>query len=45
MFARHPRIARRWADEYGVPKNLPDHVTAQDRHEALKRRAKKGHRG
>jgi len=24
MYARHPRIARRWAKTYGVPKNLPE---------------------
>lgn len=23
MFAKHPRIAKEWADKYGVPKNLP----------------------
>lgn len=22
MYAKHPEIARRWSDEYGVPKNL-----------------------
>jgi len=26
MFAVHPAIAHRWAREYGVPKNLPQHV-------------------
>lgn len=26
MFARHPDIAKRWASEYGTPKNLPEHV-------------------
>lgn len=25
LFAKHPRIAHRWAHEYGTPKNLPDH--------------------
>lgn len=23
MFAKHPKIAQKWADKYGVPKNLP----------------------
>lgn len=23
MFAKHPKIAKRWAKKYGVPKNLP----------------------
>lgn len=31
MFARHPAIAKRWASEYGVPKNLPDHKEKQMR--------------
>ena len=26
MFAKQPKIAKRWADKYGVPKNLPEHV-------------------
>ena len=26
MHARHPRIARRWDKEYGVPKGLPRHA-------------------
>jgi len=24
MFARHPKIARRWEKEYGVPESLPE---------------------
>ena len=24
MFARHPKIAKRWKKKYGVPKNLPE---------------------
>ena len=23
LYAKHPDIANRWEDEYGVPKNLP----------------------
>jgi len=23
MFAQHPKIAKRWAEKYGVPKDLP----------------------
>ena len=23
LFAKEPKVAKRWADEYGVPKNLP----------------------
>lgn len=26
MFAKHPEIAKRWAHEYGTPKDLPEHV-------------------
>jgi hypothetical protein len=24
MFAKHPEIAKDWADKYGVPKDLPE---------------------
>lgn len=27
MFAKHPKIAKKWADEYGVPKTLPEKLT------------------
>jgi len=26
MFWQHPRIAKRWVREYGVPKKLPERV-------------------
>lgn len=26
MFAKHPSIAKRWEDTYGVSKNMPEHV-------------------
>ena len=26
MWAKHPDIARRWADKYGSPASLPEHV-------------------
>ena len=26
LFAVHPEIAKRWAKEFGVGKNLPQHV-------------------
>jgi hypothetical protein len=32
MFAKHPQIAKRWAHEYGTPKNLPEHKGRQDDH-------------
>jgi hypothetical protein len=31
MYARHPAIAKRWAKEYGVSKNLPEHSGAKRR--------------
>ena len=45
LFARHPDIAKRWAAEYGTPKNLPKHVKtgskspAAGRPKSRKRRA------
>ena len=24
MYAKHPKIAKRWSKEYGSPKNLPE---------------------
>ncbi len=36
MFAKHPVIAKRWAKEYGVSKNLPAHVDEPDSVKALK---------
>jgi hypothetical protein len=26
LWAKHPEVARKWADKYGTPKNLPEHV-------------------
>jgi hypothetical protein len=34
MFARHPAIAKRWAKEYGVPENLPEHVKKKKKKKA-----------
>ncbi len=31
MFARHPKIAKRWAKKYGVSKKLPQHVKRKKR--------------
>jgi hypothetical protein len=25
MYAKHPDIAKRWEDKYGIPKNMPKH--------------------
>lgn len=27
MFAKHPQIAKRWADKYGVPESLPEKLS------------------
>ncbi len=40
MFMKHPAIAKRWAREYGVPKNLPEHAKINKKKkqvEAIKR--------
>lgn len=29
MYAKHPKIAKRWADKYGTPKHLPKHKRKQ----------------
>ena len=26
MFAKHPDIAARWEDKYGIPKKMPMHI-------------------
>ncbi|MEW6171863.1 MAG: hypothetical protein AB1510_02170 [Bacillota bacterium] len=26
LWMKHPELARRWAHEYGTPKDLPEHV-------------------
>jgi len=26
LFAKHPKIAKKWAHKYGTPKNLPKRV-------------------
>ena len=38
LFARHPKIAEKWAHKYGTPKNLPKHKSKS----RLYRRIKKG---
>lgn len=29
MFAKHPEIAARWEDKYGISKKLPQHVNGK----------------
>lgn len=31
LFAKHPDIAKRWADKYGVPKSLNERVANSKR--------------
>lgn len=38
LFQYHSDIAKRWASEYGTPKNLPEHVSGSS---ALKRHRKR----
>jgi hypothetical protein len=37
MYAKHPDIAKRWEDKYGIPKNMPKHVKAK---KTVKRKVK-----
>lgn len=43
LFAKKPELAKKWADKYGVDKDLPEHVGDKDskKKEALKRIKKK----
>ena len=27
MFAKHPKIAKRWANKYGISKNMPEKMS------------------
>ena len=29
LWAKKPKLARKWSDKYGSPKNLPKHVRQQ----------------
>jgi len=29
MFKNVPKVARRWADDYGIPDNLPDRINVK----------------
>ena len=31
MFARKPKLAKKWADKYGVPKGLPEKLNVNER--------------
>ena len=42
MFARHSEIAKRWADKYGVPKNLPEHQKDKKAKAGLRRLVSRG---
>ena len=41
MFARHPRIAKRWAKKYGVSKTLPEKLSGMSIHPVEYKRARK----
>lgn len=30
MFRNKPKIAREWADKYGIPQNLPDRLSVKN---------------
>jgi len=40
MFTRHPKIAKKWVDKYGVSKNLPDKLNINERVKQAKMRKK-----
>lgn len=40
LFARHPRIAKRWAKEYGIPEDLPEKVNKKDKKSTAKHKSK-----
>jgi len=42
LFMKHPSIAKRWADKYGTPKNLPYHKKEKKSHvvEYIERKGK-----
>ena len=37
LYSKHPEIAKRWAKEYGVSKDLPEHKTLKEMLEAMKK--------
>ena len=41
MYARHPKIAKRWNKEYGVPKNLPEKLNINERIKRAKLKSRK----
>ena len=43
LYARHPKIARRWTREGGTSKDLPEHVK-QVRDKVRRRRGRKSRR-
>ena len=43
MFAKHPEIAKKWADKYGVPKGLPEKLgKGKSKNEKVKNNLKRG---
>jgi len=40
MWAKHPKVAREWADKYGTPRNLPERLNESKR-KAYKNAGKK----
>jgi hypothetical protein len=31
MYAKHPEIAKKWEDKYGIPKSLPQHTKKKNK--------------
>jgi len=40
LWMKHPKTAKRWADKYGTPKNLPEHSKRMSLKDAVKRASK-----
>jgi len=40
LWMKHPKIAKRWADKYETPKNLPKHSKRMSLKDAVKRVSK-----
>jgi hypothetical protein len=40
LFKNVPKVARKWADDYGIPDNLPDHINVKKSIKPKKKRGK-----
>lgn len=40
MYAKHPDIAKRWEDKYGISKTMPEKVSLSKRAKNLRKKGK-----